>query len=430
MAISPEAQAALDRLTQAWGQPLAITSGYRDPGLNARVGGAKNSQHMHGNAFDISVANMSPEERLRLASLARDAGFQGFGFYNNSLHFDVGAPRAWGPSYGRESIPSWAADWVSQNVGGSARGNVTMSTSGGQNMGLMDYQQEPQTFGERLREGWRSGSLLENLALAFNSMRMNPDPNLAQFVQSRQERRETDRTVNRTAQWLMSQGREDLARAMLSGAIDPKTAASVALAPPDKPNVMEVGGKLVDETGRVIYDSTGGAAPMLTSDQLSGLNTLRDDATTTTAELRAMSDAWTNIETFYQNPGAVSDRALVIAFAKVLDPTSVVRESESAAIANSGSLDEGMKALLLNALQGGGALPPAIRDEIMKRAYDMYANKMPGVQKRINMLQETARRAGLPPELVFYEQLTPPAPPAGAATPPPNSSTFIPAGTP
>lgn len=320
--------------------------------------------------------------------------------------------------------------WIYQNQGPGAwegwggRGNVTMSTSGGQNMGLMDYQQEPQTFGERLREGWRSGSLLDNLALGFNSLRLNPDPNLAQLVQTRQARRDEQSVNNRTAQWLMSQGREDLARAMLSGSIDAKTAASLALTPADKPNVLEVGGKLVDETGRVVYDPTDGAAPTLTSDQLSALNTLRDDATTTTAELRAMSDAWTNINTFYQNPGAVSDRALVIAFAKILDPTSVVRESESAAIANSGALDEGMRGLLLNALQGGGALPPNIRNEIVALARDMYGNKMPGVQERLNMLRTTAERAGLPPELVFPGTLTPPALPS--AVTPPASTTFVP----
>lgn len=101
-------------------------------------------------------------------------------------------------------------------------------------MGLMDFQQspEPQTFKERLQEGIKSGALWDNLALAFNSMRLNPDQGIGQIVKSRQEQRAQERTANRTAQWLMSQGREDLARALLSGAVDAKTAAAVALTPP------------------------------------------------------------------------------------------------------------------------------------------------------------------------------------------------------
>ncbi len=328
--------------------------------------------------------------------------------------------------------------WIYQNQGPGAwegwggRGNITMSSSGGPNMGLLDFQQEPQTFGERLKDYWQSGDLMANLAIGLNSLRMRPDQNLAEALTQQQQRRGEARVANRTAQWLAANGREDLAQALMSGAIDPKSAAAIALTPPEAVNGVEVGGKLVDpRTGQVIYDPTGGAAPTLTSDQLSSLNTLRDDATQTMAETRAMGDAWTNIETFYQNPGAVSDRALVIAFAKILDPTSVVRESESAAIANSGSLDEGMRSMLLNALQGGGNLPPDIRNEIVALARDMYANKMPAVQERLNMLRTTAERAGLPPELVFPGTLTPPQPlaPAGSQTPPPPPGGAVPAPT-
>lgn len=234
MAISPEAQAAMDRLTQSWGQPLTVTSGYRDPATNARVGGARNSQHTHGNAFDISVAGMSPEQRLALATAARNAGFQGFGFYDNSLHFDVGAPRAWGPSYSRDSLPGWAADWVGQNVGGGGGGNITMSTSGGGAMGLLDMQDEPQTFGQRLKAGWKDGRVLDAIALAANSLRMNPDQGIAQMVGARQQQRQDQQIANRTAQWLASKGRTDLAEALTTGALDAKSAVAAALTP-EKP---------------------------------------------------------------------------------------------------------------------------------------------------------------------------------------------------
>lgn len=239
MAISAAAQAALDQLQQTWGKPLQITSGYRDPARNASVGGAKGSQHIHGNAFDISAAGMSPEERLALASLARDAGFKGFGFYDNSLHFDVGAPRAWGPDYHRGSVPDWAQSWVGQNIGGGgSASSVAASAPSAPNtgmmpMGLLDMQDEPQTFAERLKSQWQSGELKDRIALAANTLRMDPDPNLAAALQGRQQAREERATINKTAQWLALQGREDLAQAMLTGGLDAKSAVAIAMQPAD-----------------------------------------------------------------------------------------------------------------------------------------------------------------------------------------------------
>ena len=45
--------ATLERVRQAVGGPIHITSGYRSPELNARVGGSKESMHMQGLAADI-----------------------------------------------------------------------------------------------------------------------------------------------------------------------------------------------------------------------------------------------------------------------------------------------------------------------------------------------------------------------------------------
>jgi hypothetical protein len=105
--MSPQALSAWDRLKASWGGPLSLNSAYRDPQTNARVGGAKKSQHMHGNAFDVSTAGMTPEDRARLIQTAQASGFTGYGGYNNSLHFDVGPSRTWGPDYSSTSTPEW-----------------------------------------------------------------------------------------------------------------------------------------------------------------------------------------------------------------------------------------------------------------------------------------------------------------------------------
>lgn len=47
----------LDPLREFLGFPILITSGYRSPALNRAVGGSKNSQHMSGQAADITFRN-------------------------------------------------------------------------------------------------------------------------------------------------------------------------------------------------------------------------------------------------------------------------------------------------------------------------------------------------------------------------------------
>ena len=47
----------LDPVREAWGSPIIVSSGYRCPELNARVGGVKTSYHLHGMAADIRPRN-------------------------------------------------------------------------------------------------------------------------------------------------------------------------------------------------------------------------------------------------------------------------------------------------------------------------------------------------------------------------------------
>lgn len=97
-------EAALDKL-QAMrgmvGKPFVITSAYRSPEHNKRVGGAQKSMHLQGRAFDISTKGHNKHE---LYEAAVEAGFTGFGFYNNFIHVDDGKPRSWGAAR-RKYIP-------------------------------------------------------------------------------------------------------------------------------------------------------------------------------------------------------------------------------------------------------------------------------------------------------------------------------------
>jgi uncharacterized protein YcbK (DUF882 family) len=54
----------LDKLREAWGHPIQVTSGYRPYEINLEVGGVENSQHIYGAAADIYSDKPGLEEYL------------------------------------------------------------------------------------------------------------------------------------------------------------------------------------------------------------------------------------------------------------------------------------------------------------------------------------------------------------------------------
>ncbi|MBP3350084.1 MAG: DUF882 domain-containing protein [Bacteroidaceae bacterium] len=54
----------LDPLREAYGKPIRVNSGYRSPRLNLVIGGAKNSQHMVGEAVDITTGSKEDNKWL------------------------------------------------------------------------------------------------------------------------------------------------------------------------------------------------------------------------------------------------------------------------------------------------------------------------------------------------------------------------------
>jgi hypothetical protein len=95
---STEALRKLDRLREDLGAPMILNSAYRSPSHNKAVGGAKNSLHMRGIAFDVRMDNHDP---AAFESAARAAGFTGFGYYPNQgfMHIDTGPARVWGTPF-------------------------------------------------------------------------------------------------------------------------------------------------------------------------------------------------------------------------------------------------------------------------------------------------------------------------------------------
>lgn len=79
-----------DRLPS--GVSFRITSGFRDPARNERVGGAANSAHIHGLAVDV-VANSATGARIISELWRREFG--GVAIIESD-HVHLNLPRAWG----------------------------------------------------------------------------------------------------------------------------------------------------------------------------------------------------------------------------------------------------------------------------------------------------------------------------------------------
>lgn len=59
----------LDPIRELWGRRLIVNSGYRSPKVNALVGGVKTSQHLKGEAADITTT--SSKDNITLYELIK-----------------------------------------------------------------------------------------------------------------------------------------------------------------------------------------------------------------------------------------------------------------------------------------------------------------------------------------------------------------------
>lgn len=65
----------LDKVREMWGKPIGVNSGYRSAELNRAVRGAENSQHLRGEAADISTGTKENNRKLFDMIVASDIVF-------------------------------------------------------------------------------------------------------------------------------------------------------------------------------------------------------------------------------------------------------------------------------------------------------------------------------------------------------------------
>lgn len=85
----------LNHIRELYGKPIVVTSGYRSPAHNKKVGGVSNSQHIYGRAADIKPLSKNASDIAQLQFICLSANPKGgVGLYDTFCHVDVRGRKA------------------------------------------------------------------------------------------------------------------------------------------------------------------------------------------------------------------------------------------------------------------------------------------------------------------------------------------------
>ena len=118
--INPQLVKYLQQIRDHFNAPITITSAYRCPTHNSRIGGATGSRHTKGDAADIVVKGRTPRE---VAKYAESIGIKGIGLYETSadgyfVHIDTRSTKSFW--YGQNEQP--------RTTFGGSSGSTTITT--------------------------------------------------------------------------------------------------------------------------------------------------------------------------------------------------------------------------------------------------------------------------------------------------------------
>ena len=386
------------------GIPFEISEGMRDQQRQAELVNAGksrtfNSHHGSGGALDIHIpdgkggVNWDFEAYRPIAeaakAIAKEQGIDEFVWggdwetLRDGVHFQIG-----------EAPQRIAADTMA--------GLGVNQQSRGQPMGLLGpgsapQQEKPkQSVLERMTGGFLTPDRRDRLAIGLQGMTMNPNEALMRNAQAnisgRADQRKTQEQTNKTVALLERMGADPkLIEAARNGYA--KEAVAMAFAQPEAQKGIAVGDRIVNPvTGEVIYDGAGsGGDP-------EGEAKLRKEFTSLpiVKAFSSQSTAYGRVIASVDDPSPAGDLALIFNFMKVLDPGSTVREGEFATAANSGGVDDRVRALYNNVVDGT-RLSGSQRDDFANRATRLYGNAEQQYRSIADQYGQFAANAGFDP---------------------------------
>ena len=237
--------------------------------------------------------------------------------------------------------------------------------------GIMDYlgKQSPTTGLSRA----------EQFAAALDPLIM-PEMRAGEAIRARGTQRQAEARKNRTMEYLATQA-----------ATDPLAAQMLEMA---------------RATGDV-----GGAVSALMQQRLNGPKDTFKDVQALRKEFTGLSriknfsdvtEAYTRIIKSAKDPSAAGDLALIFNYMKVLDPASVVRESEFAAAAKAGGLGPRIQAAV-EQIERGTRLAPEQRADFVNRATQLYQGAEEQARPIYQTYEEIATARGFDPKKALPE---------------------------
>lgn len=135
-------------------------------------------------------------------------------------------------------------------------------------------------------------------------------------------------------------------------------------------------------------------------DLFEGEQKLRKEYTSLSKEFIKQRDGFTRVQASAQDPSAAGDLALIFNFMKVLDPGSVVRESEFRTAADAGALTDRVAQNAYDRIITGRRLAPNQRDDFVNRAGIIFQSAEAQHEQRTGEFTRISNSAGFDPQNV------------------------------
>ena len=172
-------------------------------------------------------------------------------------------------------------------------------------------------------------------------------------------------------------------------------------------------------TGQRVLPGVEKPSGALEGRELTAMSGFRKEYLGTTQAFRDVSDAIGRVRVSAKQDSAAGDLSMIFAYMKVLDPASVVRESEFATAQNAAAVPERIRAKYNQMVTTGERLTPKMRQDFLSTANNIYKDQEKRYEKKRSEYTRIAKGLGMDPSLVVpdfrVEDPKSPAAPRSAA---------------
>ena len=259
---------------------------------------------------------------------------------------------------------------------------------------------------------YKDRDLMTRLALGFNTMRLNPDQALAAVLsdelKTSRELRAGNKTAQSVANALRAKGFNDEAMLVEQNPALAKEFAKLVTKGSTNTEAIQTR----EQTAKLLgYEPdspeyraiiAGGTPSDISKEAWEKSKSVRGEfvAIPAVKSFSEQAQAFGRIVASAEDPSPAGDLALIFNFMKVLDPGSTVREGEFANAQNAGGIDDKVRGLY-NQIINGKRLSEVQRSDFVGRAQRLYGNAEQGYAQTEKFYKGVAERAGLKPEEVI-----------------------------